>query len=75
MPKLLTFVIVLSAISLTGCTNSTVPVIAIETASERELCRQWGASLPTRSRSDTIQTRAEIQEAYHFRWPAQTGRI
>lgn len=34
------------------------------TATEAELCRSWGESLPTRSRSDTVQTRAEIQVGY-----------
>ncbi|MCF6432650.1 hypothetical protein [Leisingera sp. MMG026] len=34
------------------------------TATENAICRVWGMSLPTRSRSDTPQTQAEIGEAY-----------
>ena len=53
-----------SAILLTACAGTTTPVIATETATEAELCRQLGAALPTRSHSDTKQTRAEIQALY-----------
>ena len=34
------------------------------TATERELCIAWRDSLPTRSKSDTEETRAEIGRAY-----------
>lgn len=34
------------------------------TATENELCRQWGGALPSRSRQDTKQTQDEIQDAY-----------
>jgi len=35
-----------------------------DTATERTLCRVWGESLPTRSRSDTEETKREIAMAY-----------
>lgn len=34
------------------------------TATERELCIQWGSALPTRSSDDTAQTRDEITKLY-----------
>jgi hypothetical protein len=34
------------------------------TATETALCREWRESLPTRSRTDTEQTQAEIGRAY-----------
>ena len=40
----------------------TTPVT--ETETEGTLCRVWGESLSTRSRSDTEQTRDEIGEGY-----------
>lgn len=55
-----TFAIVLSAIMLTGCEATTIA--GGET--EREICRQIGSELPTRSRQDTPQTAAEIQSIY-----------
>lgn len=55
-----TFVIVLSAIFLTACANTTTP----GGATTSELCRQWGGSLPTRAQADTTQTKAEIQKGY-----------
>ena len=55
-----TFVAVLSTIFLTGCASLRVTA----TATESELCRQWGYALPTRSRSDTEQTQAEITVLY-----------
>lgn len=33
-------------------------------ATEDALCREWGDSLPTRSRSDTQQTQEEIGDGY-----------
>lgn len=54
------FVGVLSAIFLTGCDSLRVAA----TATESELCRQWGYALPTRSRSDSEQTQAEITVLY-----------
>lgn len=47
-------------IALTGCADLTTPGGATEEA----LCRAWGESLPTRSKSDTDQTAREIQTAY-----------
>ena len=60
MPKLTPFVIVLSAICLSGCVTSTMP----GSATEAEVCRQLGAKLPTRSRSDTQQSQDEDQQLY-----------
>jgi hypothetical protein len=45
---------------MTGCVNS----MGAASATSDEICRQNGEALPTRSRDDTIQTQAEIQEAY-----------
>jgi len=56
-----------SVIALTLCgasLSACSPMIPAVTATEAELCRQWRDSLPTRSRSDTEQTRAEIGRAY-----------
>lgn len=50
------------ALILTGCVPMTTPVT--ETETEGTLCRVWGESLSTRSRSDTEQTRDEIGEGY-----------
>lgn len=36
------------------------PTTTATTATEAALCDEWAASLPTRSRSDTEQTQAEI---------------
>lgn len=47
-------------VALTGC----APSMMQATATEAELCRAWGESLPTRSRMDTAQTRMEIQIGY-----------
>lgn len=55
-----TFATGLLVIVTSGCVNSTGAV----TATENELCQTWGQSLPTRSLSDTEQTRAEITQAY-----------
>jgi len=55
------FVIALSAIFLTGCVK---PTTMQGGATETELCRQWGGSLPSRSRLDTDQTKKEIQDGY-----------
>lgn len=60
MRMLTLFVIALSVICLTACGNST----GVASATTDELCRQWGGSLPTRSRSDTQRTQDEIQSAY-----------
>jgi hypothetical protein len=54
------FAILLLATGLTACVNMTTQA----TETEKELCRVWGESLPTRSRADTEQTRAEITQAY-----------
>ena len=58
MPRI--FAVGLVLIGLTGCENLTMP----GGATEQALCEIWGESLPTRSRMDTEQTAAEIQEAY-----------
>ena len=47
-------------IALLGCAPTTMPGSATESA----ICRAWGQSLPTRSRADTEQTKAEIQLGY-----------
>lgn len=44
---------------LAGCTTTTA---GIET--ERAICEAWREALPTRSRSDTAQTQAEIGLLY-----------
>ena len=64
MQKLTTFAIASSAIFLTACGTTTTPAGATETATEAEICRQIGGKLPTRSRSDSEQTKAEIQAQY-----------
>ena len=64
MKLLLKSAIVSSVIFLTGCASSMMPAGGTDTAVAAELCRQWGDSLPTRSRSDTSQTQDEIQSAY-----------
>lgn len=43
-------------VSAIGCSQTT----AIGTKSEAEICLAWGDTLPTRSRSDTLQTQAEV---------------
>lgn len=53
-------VIASAGILMSACVGTTIP----GGATERELCRQWGGSLPTRSRADTEQTAREIQSAY-----------
>ena len=64
MKKRLLSAILLSAIFLTACGNTTTRAIETETDTEAELCRQWGNSLATRSRHDTGQTKDEIQAGY-----------
>ena len=54
------FVTVLLMTALSGCVNWK----AEATATEKELCRTWGESLPTRSKQDTDQTKEEITVAY-----------
>ena len=44
------------------------------TATERELCRVWFDSIPTRSQSDTAQTRLEVQTAIDV-WDEVCGSI
>lgn len=60
MIGLMRFAAVSSVIAMSGCADTTTPA----GATEAELCRQWGGSLPTRSRSDTAQTADEIQQGY-----------
>jgi len=47
-----------------GCTPSQPIPVDTATEVERELCIQWRDSLPTRSRSDTERTQAEIGVSY-----------
>ena len=49
----------LIALALPACVPTTPPTA---TATERALCREITASLPTRSRSDTARTQAEVGE-------------
>lgn len=60
MKTLMTFAAVLAVTVTSGCGSLTMP----DGATEGALCQIWGESLPTRSRSDTEQTQAEIQVAY-----------
>lgn len=60
MKMLKTFAAGLALIALTSCGNTMTQGGATENA----LCQLWGESLPTRSKSDTPQTKNEIQEAY-----------
>lgn len=45
-------------------TTACVPIGTTGGATEAQLCRSWGMSLPTRSRSDTAQTAEEIERGY-----------
>ncbi len=56
----LIFATALAATLMTACGN----MMTEASATEQELCIQWGESLATRSRLDTEQTKAEIQEGY-----------
>jgi hypothetical protein len=47
-------------LAVAGCQMTTPAATGIE----RALCEAWRDSLPSRSRSDTAQTRAEIGAAY-----------
>ena len=47
------------ALLTSACANTTTQAGATEIA----LCYEWGESLPTRSRSDTVRTQNEIQAA------------
>tara|TARA_R110002074_G_scaffold278197_1_gene449725 strand:+ start:76 stop:348 length:273 start_codon:yes stop_codon:yes gene_type:complete len=71
--KFVPALIVLAALSLTGCSRTLTRDGAIDPAQviradaatvPAELCRTWGMSLPTRSRADTPQTAREIEEGY-----------
>ena len=63
MKWLMKYAVLLVALVLTsGCANSTVTSAGTET--KRAICEVWGASLPTRSRLDTEQTRKEVGESY-----------
>lgn len=52
------------ALALVLLTSACVNTTMQGGATEREICYQWGSSLPTRSRADTKQTQDEIQLAY-----------
>ena len=60
MPKIFKSACLITALIPIGCVN----MKALDTATERTLCRVWGESLPTRSRMDTAQTQTEIAAAY-----------
>jgi len=60
MPTKSVIALVIAALILSACAPLRVPVTATETT----LCRVWGESLATRSRSDTEQTQLEIGESY-----------
>lgn len=51
----------MSIVTLTGC-DLTTRVGATET--EATICREIARELPTRSRSDTVQTQEEITDLY-----------
>ena len=60
-------------LSVIGCvtlTTACATTTTLGTETEREICYQMGAELPTRSRSDTAQTLTEITELY-----AQFARV
>lgn len=60
MKTLSIFAALLIVTSTSGCERWT----GAATATEAARCEIWGKSLPTRSRSDTAQTQAEISRAY-----------
>lgn len=64
-----TFAIVSMLCLLHACAMTTPAA----TATESEICRAWRDSLPSRSRSDTAQTRAEIGRAYDVQAAACPG--
>jgi hypothetical protein len=50
---------------MTGCADLTTPDTGLgQTETERAICEGIGGALPTRSRSDTPQTRDEITRLY-----------
>lgn len=55
-------ILVIVLLMLNGChtTPRTSAGIAIDV-----MCREWGRSLPSRSRQDTPETQAEISTAYN----------
>ena len=57
-----TFIAALALSGLTSCASMTAPVIGTE--STNAVCIEVGHALPTRSRSDTEQTRSEITTLY-----------
>lgn len=61
MAALMKSVAVLTLLAVPGCTWTRT---SEATATEQELCLAWRDSLPTRSRQDTEQTKAEIGRAY-----------
>lgn len=60
MKTLTLFAAMLSVILMSACGTTRIE----GSATEREICRQMGESLPTRSKSDTQQTIDEISETY-----------
>ena len=69
MRKLMLFVIVLPMLASAGCVQTTTGA----TGTTRALCEAWRDSLPSRSRSDTAQTQAEIGLAYDVQAAACPG--
>jgi hypothetical protein len=58
--KLATLLVVLPMLTACQWMKTTPGDTAIEA-----ICREWGRSLPTRSRQDTEQTQREIGRAYN----------
>lgn len=57
--------IALAVAVLTGCGPSRMPVGGTDPGpAEAEICRAWGAGLPTRSRADTQLTQEQIEAGY-----------
>lgn len=52
------------ASTLLGLVGACTPTSGAGIATEAEICRAWRDSLPSRSSSDTEQTRAEIGVSY-----------
>lgn len=68
------FVVALTTFGLLGVTgcDKTTPV---GSETEYEICRAWQDSLPTRSRADTAQTKAEIGHGYDVFLAACPGGV
>lgn len=62
MKRVLKAFVIVSLMFLSACAWTQPTLVATET--EVALCEAWRDSLPSRSRSDTEQTQAEIGVAY-----------